>query len=51
MRGLQIFDVTNVNSPIRIGNVETEFAMGLALDENYVYVADEIEGLVVISIP
>jgi hypothetical protein len=51
LRGLQIFDVTNVNSPVRIGTVETEYAMGLTVDDNYVYVADELEGLVIISIP
>jgi len=51
LRGLQIFDVTNVNSPVRIGTVETAYAMGLAVDENYVYIADEQEGLIIISIP
>ncbi|MCK7520723.1 MAG: hypothetical protein MZV64_24995 [Ignavibacteriales bacterium] len=34
-----------------MGTVETELAMGLAVDDNYVYVADESEGLVIISIP
>jgi hypothetical protein len=51
MRGLQIFDVTNLTSPVRIGTVETGLAMGLALNDKYVYVADESEGLIIISIP
>lgn len=51
LRGLQIIDVSNVNSPVRIGTVPTKYAMGLFVDENYVYVADEVEGLIIISIP
>jgi hypothetical protein len=51
VRGLQIFDVSNLSSPVRIGTVETGLAMGLSLDDNYVYVADESEGLIIISIP
>jgi len=50
-RGLQIFDVSNLSSPVLIGTVETELAMGLALDDKYVYLADESEGLIIISIP
>ncbi len=30
LRGLQIFDVSNLNSPVRIGTVETEFAIGVS---------------------
>jgi hypothetical protein len=51
LRGLQIFDVSNLNSPVRIGTVETEYALGLAVEDNYVYVTDEQEGLIIISIP
>ena len=51
LRGLQIFDVSNLISPVRIGTVQTKLAKGLAVDEKYVYVADEEEGLVIISIP
>jgi hypothetical protein len=51
LRGLQIIDVTNPSAPVKIGTVKTEFAKGLAIDENYVYVADEEEGLITISIP
>lgn len=51
LRGLQIIDVSNVTSPILIGTVETQYALGLTLDDKYVYVADEKEGLIIISIP
>jgi hypothetical protein len=51
MRGMQVFDVSNLSSPVLIGTVETELAMGLALDDDYVYIADEQEGLIIISIP
>jgi hypothetical protein len=51
LRGLQIFDVTNLASPVRLGTVQTKYALGVAVDNSYVYVADEQEGLVVISRP
>lgn len=51
LRGLQIIDVTNLNSPIRVGTVETKYAMGVTVTEKYVYVADEQEGLIIISKP
>jgi len=51
LSGLQIFDVTNLTSPVRIGTIETEYAKGLTIDDNYVYVADEVEGLIIISRP
>jgi hypothetical protein len=50
-RGLQVFDVSNLSAPVLIGTVETELAMGLTVDDKYVYVADESEGLIIISIP
>lgn len=51
LRGLQIIDVSNASSPVRIGTVPTQFAKGVTADDNYIYVADENEGLVIISIP
>ena len=51
LRGLQIIDVSNINSPSRIGTVETSYALGVAVDVKYIYVADENEGLIIISIP
>jgi len=51
LRGLKIFDVTSVSAPVLIGTVKTEHAKGVDIDDNYVYVADEVEGLITISIP
>ncbi|MCW8811866.1 MAG: hypothetical protein OQK64_12985, partial [Ignavibacteriaceae bacterium] len=51
LRGLQIIDVSNVTSPFLIGTVETEYALGLTADDKYIYVADEKEGLIVVSTP
>lgn len=50
-RGLKIFNVTSVSSPVLIGTVKTEYAKGLDMNDNYIYVADEVEGLITISIP
>lgn len=51
LSGLQIIDVTDVTSPKLNGVIETTYAMGLEIDENYVYVADEEAGIIVVSIP
>jgi len=51
LNGLQIIDVAEVTNPKLIGSLDTEFALGLDMDEKYVYVADEVEGLIIISIP
>ncbi len=51
LRGLQIIDVSNPSAPFRIGTVQTEYAKGVAADDQYIYVADEIEGLIIIKIP
>jgi hypothetical protein len=49
--GLQIIDVSDPTEPSRIGLVDTEFALGLDKDDKYIYLADEDEGLIIISIP
>lgn len=51
MSGLQIIDVSDFTNPYLIGEVDTEFALGLDMDDNYIYIADEDEGLITISIP
>lgn len=51
LAGLQIIDVSDATEPKLIGVVETEFALGLDMDDHYIYVADEDEGLIVVSIP
>lgn len=49
--GLQIIDVSSVTSPKLLGIIATEYALGLDIDDKYIYVADEVEGLIIISIP
>lgn len=49
--GVQVIDVTNVKSPSLIAEIPTKYAIGLAIDERYLYVADEEQGIVIISIP
>lgn len=49
--GLQIIDVSDLTNPKIIGHVETEFALGIQMDDEYIYVADDIEGLIIVSIP
>jgi hypothetical protein len=51
LRGVQIFDVTNVSAPVQLGTVATQYALGLGIDDKYIYVADEVEGLIIIAIP
>lgn len=51
LRGLQIFSVTVPASPTLIGIVETKYALGLAVDQRYIYVADQTEGLIIVKIP
>ncbi len=50
-RGLQIFDVTNLSSPVRIATVKAKYPKGIAMDDKYIYLADKEEGLVIISKP
>lgn len=51
LAGLQIIDVTDFTNPKLIGIVDTEFALGLDMDDEFIYVADEDEGLIIISRP
>jgi hypothetical protein len=50
-RGLQVIDVKNIKKPTLIGSVDSEYALGIDMDENYIYIADETQGLIIISIP
>lgn len=50
-KGLQIIDVSNVSSPTLIGVVPTQYALGLDVDQNYIYIADEDEGLIIVKKP
>ena len=49
--GLQIIDVTDVTNPVLLGLVEMEYALGLDIDDSYIYVADEKDGLIIVSMP
>jgi hypothetical protein len=49
--GVQVIDVTNVKNPVLIAEIPTKYAIGLAIDEHYLYIADEAEGIIIISIP
>jgi hypothetical protein len=51
LSGLQIINVADVTNPYLIGSVETAFAKGIDMDEKYIYIADEEEGLIIISVP
>lgn len=51
LRGLQVLSVANPAAPQLVGVVGTKYALGLAVDQRYVYVADETEGLIVIAVP
>jgi hypothetical protein len=49
--GFQIFDVSDYTNPVMLGILETTYASGLDMDDNYIYVADEENGLLVITPP
>lgn len=49
--GLIVIDVTDPSDPEIIGTVDTEFALGIAMDNSFIYIADEVEGLIVVSKP
>lgn len=51
LRGLQVLAVNNPSSPQLVGVVDTEFALGITVDQHYVYIADEVEGLIIVAIP
>jgi hypothetical protein len=49
--GLHILDITNPTTPRVLGRLDLKQAMGLEMDDTYIYVADNVDGLVVISKP
>ncbi|MCF8367957.1 MAG: hypothetical protein K9G76_02870 [Bacteroidales bacterium] len=51
LSGLQIIDVSDAYNPKLVGIVETQYALGVELGEDYIYVTDEDEGLIIISYP
>lgn len=51
LAGLHVIDVADPTNPKLLGEVDTEFSLGLDLDDNYIYIADEDQGIIVISRP
>ena len=51
LSGLEVVDVSDFTNPVELGVVDTEFALGIEVDDEYVYIADEDQGLVIIKIP
>jgi len=49
--GFQVYDVSSITSPKLIGIVETEYAMGFDMDDENIYLADEVEGIIIIPLP
>lgn len=49
--GFQIIDVSTPEAPKLVGAVATKYALGLDMDENYIYLADEDAGVIILSIP
>lgn len=51
LSGLQVVDVSNPAKPTLIGEVDTDFAWALDMDDKNIYLADDKEGVIVFSIP
>jgi hypothetical protein len=49
--GLQIIDVSNATNPKLLGSLASEYALNIAIDDDYIYLTDEVEGLIIVSIP
>lgn len=50
-KGTVIFNVKNAETPELTGTIQSRFALGLELDDNFIYIADKKEGLIIISKP
>lgn len=49
--GLQVINIDDISAPKLVARVDTKYAMGLAVEDEYIYIADDIEGLIVIEKP
>ncbi len=49
--GLQIVNVDDVTAPRLIGHIKTSYALDLDMDDKFIYVADQVEGIIVIAKP
>ena len=46
--GMQVYDVSTPSDPKVLGIVDTDYAVGIAIDAQYIYLADKEEGVVII---
>ena len=51
LRGLQVLSVQDPAAPSLIAAIHSSYALGVAVDQHYVYVSDETEGLIIVAIP
>jgi DNA-binding beta-propeller fold protein YncE len=49
--GLQIVNVDDVTAPRLIGQIKTSYALDLDMDDKFIYVADQVDGIIVIAKP
>ena len=49
--GFQVVDVANPTDPKEIARLDLQRAKGFDMDDSYIYVADDIEGLIIIKKP
>lgn len=46
--GMQVYDVSTASDPKLLGIVDTDYALSVAIDTQYIYLADKEEGVVII---
>ena len=49
--GFFVYDVTDPLAPNQLLSMKTEDARGLTLDDHYIYIADQSEGLIIVAKP
>jgi len=49
--GLQVVDVTTPSSPELIGIIDADYLLGITCNDEYIFVADEEAGVLIIKIP
>ncbi len=49
--GLQIIDVSNASDPQLAGMIEADYLLGIACNDDYIFVADEESGVLVVKMP
>lgn len=49
--GLQVIDVSNVTKPVLVGRINTAGAMGLDVRDEFICIADDVEGMILVAHP